>query len=117
MSDNASPAAGDADLLSSVGQATTAAGDRLLAEFSPQGRPSGRADMATVGRHTEDLVLAELRPELARLRPAGGGGTRDVDARGQAGPDRGPPAGGRPHLHRRPRRWRAPQRSATARVG
>jgi myo-inositol-1(or 4)-monophosphatase len=72
MSDNAIPVAGYADLLSSVVKATTAAGDRLLAEFSPQGRPSGRADMATVGRHTEDLVLAELRPELARLLPAAG---------------------------------------------
>src|ERR1700677_1699343 len=72
MSDNAIPAAGYADLLSSVVKATTAAGDRLLAEFSPQGRPSGRADMAAVGRHLEDLVLAELRPELARLLPAAG---------------------------------------------
>jgi myo-inositol-1(or 4)-monophosphatase len=72
MSDNAIPAAEYADLLSAVVKATTAAGDRLLAEFSPQTRPAGRADMAAVGRHTEGLVLGELRPELAALLPGAG---------------------------------------------
>jgi myo-inositol-1(or 4)-monophosphatase len=72
MSGNATAAAGYAGLLSAVVKAATAAGDRLLAEFSPQARPSGRADMAAVGRHTEDLVLGELRPELARLLPGAG---------------------------------------------
>jgi myo-inositol-1(or 4)-monophosphatase len=72
MSDSAIPAAEYADLLSSVVKATAAAGDRLLAEFSPQARPGSRADMAAQGRHTEDLVLGELRPELARLRPEAG---------------------------------------------
>jgi myo-inositol-1(or 4)-monophosphatase len=59
-------------LLDPVVQATTAAGDRLLAEFSPAARPASRADMAAAGQHTEELVLGALRPELARLRPGAG---------------------------------------------
>ena len=43
-----------------------------MAEFSPAARPASRADMAAGGRHLEELVLAGLRPELARLRPAAG---------------------------------------------
>jgi hypothetical protein len=50
------------DLLSYVVKAATAAGDRLLAEFSPTARPGSRADMAAVGGHTGELVLGELRP-------------------------------------------------------
>jgi myo-inositol-1(or 4)-monophosphatase len=61
-----------AGLLDPVVQATTAAGDRLLAEFSPAARPASRADMAAAGQHTEELVLGQLRPELARLRPGAG---------------------------------------------
>jgi myo-inositol-1(or 4)-monophosphatase len=67
MSDNAVPADEYADLLSAVVKAATAAGGRLLAEFSPRARPASRGDMARVGRHIEDLVLGELRPELASL--------------------------------------------------
>jgi myo-inositol-1(or 4)-monophosphatase len=63
---------GDAGLLSCVIEAATAAGSRLLAEFSPAARPGNRADMAAVGGHTEELVLGELRPELASLRPQAG---------------------------------------------
>jgi myo-inositol-1(or 4)-monophosphatase len=69
MSDNTTP---DATLLASVVKAVTAAGDRLMAEFSPDARPASRADMATTGRHIEKLVLGELRPELASLRPGAG---------------------------------------------
>ena len=58
-----------AGLLDPVVKAATAAGDRLLAEFSPAARPASRADMAAAGQHTEELVLGELRPELASLRP------------------------------------------------
>jgi myo-inositol-1(or 4)-monophosphatase len=60
------------NLLSSVVKAATSAGDRLLAEFSPLARPGGRADMARVGRHLEELVLGGLRPELASLLPGAG---------------------------------------------
>jgi myo-inositol-1(or 4)-monophosphatase len=60
------------DLLDDVVKAATAAGDRLRAEFSPATRPSSRADMATLGHHIEDLVLGELRPTLAGLRPGAG---------------------------------------------
>jgi fructose-1,6-bisphosphatase/inositol monophosphatase family enzyme len=80
MSDNMVPAAGYAGLLPSVVKAATAAGDRLMAEFSPFARPASRADMAAVGRHTEDLVLAELRPALASLRPAAGWADEDREA-------------------------------------
>jgi myo-inositol-1(or 4)-monophosphatase len=61
-----------AGLLCAVIEATTAAGGRLLAEFSPAARPGSRADMAALGGHAEDLVLGELRPELASLRPQAG---------------------------------------------
>jgi myo-inositol-1(or 4)-monophosphatase len=61
-----------ADLLAPVVKAATAAGDRLLADFSPDARPASRADMAVRGHQLEELVLAGLRPELAGLRPAAG---------------------------------------------
>jgi myo-inositol-1(or 4)-monophosphatase len=61
-----------AGLLPSVIEAATAAGGRLLAKFSPGARPGSRADMAATGSHTEELVLGELRPELASLRPQAG---------------------------------------------
>ena len=35
--------------------------------------------MATVGRHTEELVLGELRPELASLRPGAGWADDDME--------------------------------------
>jgi len=79
MSDNMVPATGCAGLLPSVVKAATAAGDRLMAEFSAAARPASRADMAAVGRHTEDLVLAELRPALASLRPAAGWADEDME--------------------------------------
>jgi myo-inositol-1(or 4)-monophosphatase len=78
MSDTATPA-GWAGLLSAVAAAATAAGDRLLPEFSPAARPVTRGDMAAVGRRTEDLVLGELRPELARLRPGAGWVSGDLE--------------------------------------
>jgi myo-inositol-1(or 4)-monophosphatase len=59
-------------LLSAVVKATTEAGDRLLAEFSPAARAASRADMAVAGGHIEELVLGQLRPELASLRPQAG---------------------------------------------
>src|ERR1700743_177744 len=79
MSDKMVHAAGGAGLLPSVVKAATAAGDRLMAEFSAAARPASRADMAAVGRHTEDLVLAELRPALASLRPAAGWADEDME--------------------------------------
>jgi myo-inositol-1(or 4)-monophosphatase len=69
----------DADLLSCVVKAATQAGDRLLAEFSPAARPASRADMAVAGGRTEDLVLAELRPELASLRPGAGWADEEME--------------------------------------
>jgi myo-inositol-1(or 4)-monophosphatase len=71
MSDTNAPAE-HADLIAAVVKAATAAGERLLAGFSPDARPASRADMAVLGHQLEDLVLAELRPELARLRPGAG---------------------------------------------
>jgi myo-inositol-1(or 4)-monophosphatase len=68
-----------ADLLPVVVKAATAAGGRLLAEFSPASRPGSRADMAVVGGHTEDLVLGALRPELASLRPRAGWAGEDLE--------------------------------------
>src|ERR1700691_2656955 len=72
MSDTIDPAAEYAGLLAAIVAAATAAGDRLMADFSPAARPASRADMAAGGRHLEELVLAELRPELASLRPGAG---------------------------------------------
>ena len=72
MSDTIDPAAEYSGLLAAVVEAATEAGDRLMADFSPAARPASRADMAAGGRHLEELVLAELRPELARLRPGAG---------------------------------------------
>jgi myo-inositol-1(or 4)-monophosphatase len=67
------------DLLVSVVKATTAAGDRLMAEFSPDARPASRADMAAAGVHTEELVLGALRPELKSLRPGAGWVDEDME--------------------------------------
>ena len=75
MSDTIDSAAEYAGLLAAVTEAATAAGDRLMAEFTPDARPASRADMAARGHHLEELVLAELRPELARLRPGPAGRT------------------------------------------
>ena len=75
MSDTIDPAAEYAGLLAAVVEVATAAGDRLMADFSPAARPASRADMAVGGRHLEELVLPELRPELARLRPGPAGWT------------------------------------------
>jgi myo-inositol-1(or 4)-monophosphatase len=69
---HAAPNTDYADLLAAVVQAVTAAGDRLMEGFSPEARPASRADMATAGRRLEELVLGELRPELARLRGSAG---------------------------------------------
>jgi myo-inositol-1(or 4)-monophosphatase len=79
MSGTPIPAAEYPDLLSAVVKAATAAGDRLLAEFSPGARPASRADMARVGRHTEELVLGELRPQLASLLPGAGWAGDDME--------------------------------------
>src|SRR3984885_7792762 len=67
------------DLLSSVAKAATSAGDRLMAEFSPDARPASRADMAAAGGHTEELVLGALRPELESLRPGAGWVDEDME--------------------------------------
>ena len=72
MSDTIDPAAENAGLLAAVVEVATAAGDRLMADFSAAARPASRADMSAGGRHLEELVLAELRPELVRLRPRAG---------------------------------------------
>jgi myo-inositol-1(or 4)-monophosphatase len=79
MSDTTNPAAGYAGLLPCVVKAATAAGGRLLAEFSPGARPASRADMAAAGGHIEELVLGELRPELASLRPAAGWADEEME--------------------------------------
>ena len=82
MSDTVAPAAENAeyaDILPAIVKAAAAAGDRLLAEFSAEARPSSRKDMAVAGHHTEDLVLGELRPELERLRPAAGWAGDDLE--------------------------------------
>jgi myo-inositol-1(or 4)-monophosphatase len=81
MSGNAIPAAEYVGVLSSVVKTATAAGGRLLAEFSPRAWPASRADMAAVGRHTEELVLGELRPELASLLPGAGWVDDGMEAR------------------------------------
>src|ERR1700761_5485572 len=56
-----------------------AAGDRLQAEFPPAARPASRADMAAAGHHLEDLVLGELRPTPAGLRPQAGGAGDELE--------------------------------------
>jgi myo-inositol-1(or 4)-monophosphatase len=78
MSDTNAPAE-HADLLASVVKAATSAGGRLLADFSPDARPASRADMAARGHRLEDLVLAQLRPELAGLRPGAGWVDEDLE--------------------------------------
>lgn len=50
-----------------------------MAEFSPDSRPAGRADMAAAGGHTEELVLGRLRPELESLRPGAGWVDEDLE--------------------------------------
>ncbi|MBV9795492.1 MAG: hypothetical protein JO016_16305 [Actinobacteria bacterium] len=75
------PAQAGHDLLDEVIKAATAAGDRLRAEFSPATRPAGRGAMAELGHHIEDLVLGELRPTLAGLRPAAGWAGDDLETR------------------------------------
>jgi myo-inositol-1(or 4)-monophosphatase len=67
------------ELLGAVTKAAVAAGDRLQAEFSPATRPVSRAEMAAAGHHTEDLVLGELRPALAQLRPQAGWVDEDLE--------------------------------------
>ncbi|HEY2263721.1 MAG TPA: inositol monophosphatase [Streptosporangiaceae bacterium] len=62
----------DTELLPIVVKEATAAGGRLLADFSPDARPASRTDMAAAGHHIEDLVLGELRPALAARRPQAG---------------------------------------------
>jgi myo-inositol-1(or 4)-monophosphatase len=79
MSDTTIPAAEYAELLPSVVKAATAAGNRLLAGFSPDARPASRADMAATGGHIEELVLNGLRPELASLRPGAGWVDEDLE--------------------------------------
>jgi myo-inositol-1(or 4)-monophosphatase len=69
----------DTELLPIIVKEATAAGDRLLADFSPDARPASRADMATAGHHIEDLVLGELRPALAALRPQAGWLTEELE--------------------------------------
>lgn len=59
-------------LLTRVTAAATAAGERLLREYSPEARPGSRGDMAALGAHTDTLVLAALRPELERAWPGAG---------------------------------------------
>jgi myo-inositol-1(or 4)-monophosphatase len=72
MSDTVIPPTEYAEMLPIIIKSVTAAGDRLLAEFSTAARPSSREDMAVAGHHSEALVLGEMRPELGRLRPAAG---------------------------------------------
>jgi len=69
----------DTEILQAVTKEATAAGDRLLAEFSPDARPASRADMAAAGHRIEDLVLGELRPALAAIRPAAGWLAEDME--------------------------------------
>jgi myo-inositol-1(or 4)-monophosphatase len=63
---------GDIKILQAVTEEATAAGDRLLAQFSPDARPATRVGMAVTGHHIEDLALGELRPALESLRPGAG---------------------------------------------
>ncbi|HEY2701123.1 MAG TPA: inositol monophosphatase [Pseudonocardiaceae bacterium] len=59
----------DRELLVAVGETVHATADRLLTAFSPDARPSSRADMFTAGSANEDLVATTLRPALTALRP------------------------------------------------
>ena len=62
----------DARLLAPLVELLVAAGDRLLARFTPDARPTDRAGMFEAGRRNEEASLAGLREALAALRPSAG---------------------------------------------
>ncbi|HWC78619.1 MAG TPA: inositol monophosphatase [Pseudonocardiaceae bacterium] len=62
----------DRALLDAVVAAAHAAGDRLLAIYSTDARPTGRGDMFTAGRRNEKASLAGLREALEAARPGAG---------------------------------------------
>src|ERR1700744_2207707 len=64
----------DSATLAAVIGAVHEAGARLLELYSPEARPSGRADMLAALRRNEDASLAVLRPALARACPQAGWG-------------------------------------------
>jgi len=45
------------------------AGEKLLDGYAVTARPASKVEMATAGRHLEDLVTGILRPALAEIRP------------------------------------------------
>jgi myo-inositol-1(or 4)-monophosphatase len=62
----------DEALLPAVVEAVQAAGKRLAAGYSPDARPTGRADMFRAGSRNEEVSLGDLRPALAAVRPGAG---------------------------------------------
>ena len=62
----------DLDLLPAVTEVTRAAGERVLAVFSPDARPTGRDDMFVAASRNEDVALDQLRAALTALRPEAG---------------------------------------------
>ncbi|HYQ69446.1 inositol monophosphatase family protein [Actinophytocola sp.] len=59
----------DLALLAAVTELAHTAGEKVRAEFSPDARPSSRADMAAVGHRLRDVMLDDLRAGLTALRP------------------------------------------------
>lgn len=71
--------ADDTALLAEVEETAGAAGDRLLAVFSPDARPAGRSDMFTAGRRNEEVSLGRLRTALTAMRPGAGWVDEDME--------------------------------------
>lgn len=62
----------DAHLLPATVEAVRAAGKRLSTVYSPDSRPTGRADMVRAATRNEEASLDGLRPALAAVRPGAG---------------------------------------------
>lgn len=61
---------GDTEIAVRLSDAVIAAGDALLARYSPDSRPSDRADIGARIHANDEISMAILQPRLAALRPA-----------------------------------------------
>jgi myo-inositol-1(or 4)-monophosphatase len=69
LNTNTSPTIDDSALLTEVVDAAQAAGNRLLALYSPDDHPRNLDELAQAGRRDEDASLGELKVALTTIRP------------------------------------------------